>query len=171
MLRLAKAFWDLGLWRVTPAVLPASVFLLGLVAAVVAVFEVCGALLPPYSADRMFTRISLSVGQPVAWGWIVLAIAGRRQRFLQTASALLGVAALAQLLLYPLGSLLHVLGSDHPIAIPLGFLSFLGIIWYMLACAHIWRSALESSLSLGIAISLGYLLLSIGLEQYLLPDS
>jgi hypothetical protein len=33
MLRIAKAFWDIALWRKSPAQLPASLFLLGLVAA------------------------------------------------------------------------------------------------------------------------------------------
>jgi hypothetical protein len=111
MLRLAKAFWDIALWRRTPAQLPASVFLLGLVAAVVAVLEIAGAMLPPGPSDRILTRVVLSVGLPLAWTWAVLAIARHRQRFLQTGSALLGIAAMAQLVLYPLGSLLDVLGE------------------------------------------------------------
>jgi hypothetical protein len=36
MLRLAKAFWEIALWRRTPAQLPASLFLLALVAAAAA---------------------------------------------------------------------------------------------------------------------------------------
>jgi len=47
MLRLVKAFCDIALWRKSPAQLPASLFLLGLVAAAVALLEVLGALLPP----------------------------------------------------------------------------------------------------------------------------
>ena len=171
MLRLAKAFWDIALWRRTPAQLPASVFLLVLVAAVVAVLEVAGALLPPGPSDRIAVRVLLSVGLPLAWTWTVLSIARHRQRFLQTGSALLGVAAMAQLVLYPLGSLLDVLGEKSPVAIPLGLLLFVGLIWYLLACAHIWRSALDSGLALGAAVALGYLLLSILLEQQLLPDN
>jgi hypothetical protein len=171
MLRLAKAFWDLALWRITPAQLPASVFLLGLVMAAVATLEFLGALLPPAQSDRILIRVVLSVVLPLAWTWAILRLTGHRQRFLQTAIALLGVAALAQLVLYPLGSLLNVLGMDHPIAIPLGLLSFVGLVWYLLACANIWRSALNSGLSLGIAVSIGYLVVSIVLEQYLLPDT
>src|ERR1019366_7663316 len=133
MLRLAKAFWDLALWRITPAQLPASVFLLGLVMAAVATLEFLGALLPPAQSDRILIRVVLSVVLPLAWTWAILRLTGHRQRFLQTAIALLGVAALAQLVLYPLGSLLNVLGMDHPIAIPLGLLSFVGLVWYLLA--------------------------------------
>jgi hypothetical protein len=171
MLRLAKAFWDIALWRRSPAHLPSSLFLLGLVAAAVALLEVLGALLPPGPSDRIFTRIALSVGLPLSFAWVVLAIARHRQRFLQTGSALLGVAVLAELVLYPLGSLLNVVGTDKPAAIPIGLLLFAGLIWYLLACANIWRAALDSGLGLGLAVSVGYLLLSMALEQQLLPDA
>jgi hypothetical protein len=169
MLRLAKAFWDIALWRRSPAQLPASLFLLGLVAAAVAVLEVLGALLPPGPSDRIFIRVLLSVGLPLGFAWVVLSIARHSQRFLQTGIALLGVAVLAELVMYPLGSLLSVVGSDRPAAIPLGLLLFLGLIWYLLACANIWRAALDSGLGLGIAVSVGYLVLSMVLEQQLLP--
>jgi hypothetical protein len=171
MLRLAKAFLDIALWRRSPAQLPASLFLLGLVASAVALLEVLGALLPPGPSDRIVTRVVLSVGLPLGFAWVVLAIARHGQRFLQTGIALLGVAVLAELIMYPLGSLLSVIGSDRPAAIPLGLLLFVGLIWYLLACANIWRAALDSGLGMGIAISVGYLLLSMVLEQQLLPGA
>ena len=169
MLRLAKAFWDIALWRRSPAQLPASLFLLGLVASAVALLEVLGALLPPGPSDRIATRVALSVGLPLGFAWVVLAIARNGQRFLQTGIALLGVAVIAELVMYPLGSLLSVIGSDRPAAIPLGLLLFVGLIWYLLACANIWRAALDSGLGIGIGISVAYLLLSMVLEQQLLP--
>ncbi len=170
MLRLAKAFWEIAIWRKSPAQLPASVFLLCLVAGAVALLEVLGALLPPSSSDAILIRVVLSVGLPVLFAWAVLAAARRRQRFLQTCTALLGVAVLAQLVLYPLGSLLSFIGTDRPASIPLGVLLFAGLIWYLLACANIWRAALDSGLGLGAAISVGYLLLSMALEQQLLSE-
>jgi hypothetical protein len=171
MLRLAKAFWDIALWKRSPAQLPASLFLLALVAAAAAALEVLGAFLPPVSSDRMITRIALSVGLPLAFTWTVLVLASQRQRFLQTGAALLGVGVLAQLVLYPVGSLMHVVGSDRLASVPLGVLMVVGLIWYLLACANIWRAALDSGLGLGLALSVGFLLLSIALEQQLLPDS
>jgi hypothetical protein len=171
MLRLAKAFWDIALWRKTPAHLPASMFLLGLVAAAAALLEVVEALLPPNPSDRILVRVALSVGLPLAFTWAVLSIARHRQRFLQTGIALLGVAVLAELVLYPVVLLFNYFGSDHPVAIPLGLLLFVGFIWYLLACANIWRAALDSGLALGAAISIGYLLLSFALGQQLLPGT
>ena len=154
MLRLAKAFWDIAFWRQSPERLPASPFLLGLAAATVGSLEIVGAFLPPYSSGRLLVRVALSAGLPVAWSWAVLRIAGRRARFLQTSIALLGVAAFAQLALYPLGSLLNVLGTHHPAAIPLGLVSFGVLLWYLSASAHIWRAALESGMVLGAAVAL-----------------
>jgi hypothetical protein len=171
MLRLAKAFWDIALWRRTPAQLPASLFLLTLVAIAAALVEVLSAFLPPASSDRILTRIGLSVGLPLGFTWAVLVLTRHRQRFLQTGCALLGVGVLAELVLYPIGSLIHVIGSDRLEAVPLGILMLLGLIWYLLACANIWRVALDSGLSIGIVVSVGYLLLSIALEQQLLPDT
>ena len=171
MLRLAKAFWDIALWRRTPAQLPASSFLLGLVAAAAALLEAVSAFLPPVSTDRIFTRIVLSVGMPLAFVWAVTLLTRRRQRFLQTGIALLGVGVLAQLALYPIQSLIQVIGSDRVASIPLGVLWLIGLIWYLLACAHIWRAALDTGIGLGIAVSVGYFLLSALVEQQLLPDT
>ena len=84
MLRLAKAFWDIALWKRSPAHLPASLFLLALVAAAAALLEVLSAFLPPVSTDRMSVRILLSVALPLGFTWVVLLVTRRRHRFLQT---------------------------------------------------------------------------------------
>jgi hypothetical protein len=171
MLRLAKAFWDIALWRRSPAQLPASLFLLTLVAVAAALLEVLSALLPPISSDGILTRIVLSVGLPLGFAWAELTLTRRRQRFLQTGIALLGVDVLAGLVLYPIGSLIRIVGSDRLASLPLGILMLVGFIWYLLACANIWRAALDSGLGVGVAVSVGYLLLSLVLEQQLLPDA
>jgi len=171
MLRLAKAFCDLALWRMSPAQLPPSPFFLGLVAGLVALIEITMALIPPPSPESIATRILLSVGLPLAWTWGILRLANRRERFLQTAIALLGVSVLAVLALYPLDWLSQTLGEHHPATVPLVFAWLIALVWYMLACAHIWRSALGSQLMLGVAVSMGYLLLRMLLEQALLPNA
>jgi hypothetical protein len=147
------------------------VLLLCLVAAAASLLEVIGALLPAAPAGRIVLRIALSVALPLLFAWVVLAVARRRQRFLQTGTALLGVAVLAELVLYPLDSLLNFIGLDRPASLPIGVLLLVGLIWYLLACANIWRAALDARLGLGAAISVGYLLLSMALEQQLLPKS
>src|SRR5271154_248953 len=171
MLQLAKAFFDIALGRQTPARLPASKFLLALVACAAALLEVLAAWLPPGPNDGVLLRIVLGVGLPVAFTWGVLEVARRRQRFLQTAIALVGIGVLAEVFLYPLGALLRAVGTERFASIPLGLLLYVGLIWYLLACANIWRAALDSGFILGGVVSLGYLVLSIALEQQLLPQT
>jgi hypothetical protein len=170
MLRLAKAFWEIALWKRTPAQLPASLFLLGLVAGSAALLEVLSALQPPVPIGQIAIRVGLSVGLPLAFVWMVLALARRPQRFLQTGIALLGVGVLAGLVLYPIGWLIHLIGTESLASVPLGIVMLGGLAWYLLACANIWRAALDAGIGLGAAVSVGYFLLSILLEQQLLPD-
>ena len=171
MLRLAKAFLDIALWRRTPAHLPASLFLLALTACAAGLMEVLGAFLSPGPQHRIVARVALEVGLPPAFTWAVLALGRQRARFLQTATALLGVGVLAEIVLYPLGALRSAMGDDRLASIPVGMLLFVGFIWYLVACAHIWRAALDSGLVVGGAISVGYLIVSIALEQQLLPHT
>jgi hypothetical protein len=172
MRRLAKAFIDIALWRQTPAHLPASRLLLAIVAAAAALLEVFGALLPPTAnGGEIGVRIVLAVIVPLCFAWAVLAVARRRPRFLQTGSALLGVGVLAGIVLYPLDSLYQLIGTDRIIAQPVGLLLYVGWIWYLLVCANIWRAALDCGLILGGAISLGYLILQIALEEQLISHT
>jgi hypothetical protein len=142
-----------------------------LVCIVAALFEIVSALLPPPSIDRIFARIVLSVALPLGLAWAVLAVTRRQPRFLQTATALMGVGVLAELALYPLGSLIHVMGSESLLAVPLEVLMLAGFIWYMVACANIWRAALDAGWLVGGAVSVGFLLVSLALEHQWLPDT
>jgi hypothetical protein len=171
MLLIAKAFLDIALRRQTPAYLPASRLLLVLAACAVALMEVMGALLPPPPNGQIPLRIVLEVGMPLIFTWVLLALARRRARFLQTATALLGVGALAALILYPLDSLIRVMGEDKWASLPIGVLWLAVFIGYLLACAHIWRSAFDSRFLLGVAIALGYLVLSNSIEHRLLTQT
>jgi hypothetical protein len=171
MLLLAKAFLDIALRRQTPASLPASLLLLMLAACAAALTEVLGALLPPPPNGQIPLRIVLVVAMPLAFTWVLLALARRRARFLQTATALLGVGALAELILYPLNSLIGVMGEDKWASLPIGVISIAVFIGYLLAYAHIWRSALDSGLLLGVGISFGYLVLFMSIQHRLLTQA
>lgn len=170
-MRLAKAFLDIALWRQTPAHLPASLLLLTLAAIAAALAEVFGALLPPPPNGQIPLRIVLNVAMPLVFTWILLAAARRQERFLQTASAQLGVGALATVILYSLDSLLQFVGEKSAAALPVGVLYTAILIGYLLACAHIWRSALDSGLVLGLVVSFGYFIVSVIIQQQVMPHS
>jgi hypothetical protein len=171
MLRLAKAFLEIAIWRQTPEHLPASVLLLAMTAIAAALMEVLGALLPPPPNGQIVLRILLEVGMPLVFTWLLLSVTRRRERFLQTAAALLGVGALAELALYPLNSVLQSMGKENPAGLPIGILFMSILVGYLLACAHIWRSALGSGILLGLIISFGYFTVSEGIERQVLLQS
>jgi len=53
------------------------------------------------------------------------------------------------MILYPLDSLMRMMGADKIATLPIGVLWTAVFIGYLLACAHIWRSALDAGLLLG----------------------
>ena len=63
MRQLAKAFFDIAIWRRTPAHLPASLFLLALVSAAAALLDVAGALLLPGPNDKIVLQVALDPSQ------------------------------------------------------------------------------------------------------------
>jgi len=170
-MRLAKAFLNIALWRQTPADLPASVLLLALAVGAAALTEVLGALLPPPPNDRILLRIALEVGMPLLFTWALLALVKRKERFLQTAAAQLGVGVFAGLILYPLESLLQLMGQQSAAVLPVSVLYTAILIGYLLACAHIWRAALDSGLVMGLVVSFGYFFAKFIIEQQVLPQS
>jgi hypothetical protein len=168
MTRLVKAFLDIALWRKTPAVLPASTFLLVLVAIADALVEVMGGSLPPKPSKALALRVAFAVLMPLCFTWVVLASTKHRERFLQTGSAVLGIDVLAGIVLYPLGAAILMVGVDKPWAVPLGVALYAGYFGYLLAGVNIWRSALDTSVFVGGLVSLGYFFLNLFLAQQLL---
>ena len=145
--------------------------LLALAAGATALMEVLGALLPPPPNGQIPLRVVLEIGMPLAFTWVLLALTRRRARFLQTGTALLGVEALAASILYPLDSVIRVMGPDKIATLPIGVLWTAVFIGYLLACAHIWRSALDSGLLLGGLITIGYVALTMMIEHQLLRQA
>jgi uncharacterized membrane protein len=116
-------------------------------------------------------RLLLEVGMPLLFTWGLLAAAKRRERFLQTAAAQLGVGALAAAILYPLGSVLQSLGQENSAALA-GSVLYIGIlVYYLLVCANIWRYALDSGLVLGLVVSFGYFMVSLIIERQIMPQA
>jgi hypothetical protein len=167
MKRLVKAFLDIALWRKTPAVLPASTFLLALVAIAAAVLEPLSDLLAPHPRHSLLLRMAFAVVVPLGFTRLVLALGKRPQRFLQTGSAVLGVDVLAGVVLYPLNAAIEMIGEDRPWAVPLGVALLAGYVSYMVAGANIWRAALDSGVIVGGLVSLSYFLVQLLLGQLL----
>jgi len=153
-----RIFLDIVLWRRGPQDLPASSLLLwAAVAAYVAVSAVQLALLGETAATWLF----FVVADPLllaAWVWLVLRLYGRRERFLQTASAVFGTGAVLGLGLY-LPLQLIVTGLGHgPVSGLAQFFALLLVVAFALVTGRIIKLATDSNLFTGIAVSLTYFL-------------
>jgi hypothetical protein len=98
MWKLLQTFVDIALWRKGPQDLPASRFLAILVLAAYIVASFIQVRLLDLHLRSAVVIIAVDVTMVVAWVWAVLAFFERRQRFIQTFTAMLGVGVLLALL-------------------------------------------------------------------------
>ena len=167
LVALARLYWDLALWRRGPADVPgAAVLLWSTLAAYLALTASLSALLGLHRSwpGELITDVLYTLG----WAWLLLRAAGRRGRFVQTASALFGF----QLVLAPLTVGVQALASaqarpDDPqlFALQLAVLVLQG--WIIAATAHIVRDAFEWPLAGGVALAIFLLLVEVLLMRVL----
>lgn len=157
MRNLALALRDLCLFRVRPQDLPwAPTLLTTLLAASIIVDAVTGALL---GKPGMALAASL-IGFAVLLGglWVLLQLAGKRERFVQAALALVGASLVFGLLAVPVQLLLGELPedlADLAEAQTFGMLLLAGLgMWSLAVMAHILRHTLEKSFFGGLLLAL-----------------
>ena len=154
MKRLLDFFIDLCLLRAKPQQLPAStvLFWLFLFAELLA-----GTLLISRSRPSLPSALLEALADElllVGLLYLVLQARGLTARFLQSATALLGVSALLSLLALPL-LVLNVSGNGESLPAVLAALALLAlIVWNLVVYGHILRHALGVTLALGIALAL-----------------
>ena len=154
ILRFLQTFLDIALWRKGPQDLPASSSLatLVLVAYLAAGFVRMQLFALDLQASLLFICVdALMLG---GWLWLVLAFFGRRQRFVQTITATLGVGLLVLLLdvTFRIAQLAFGLGD----ALSLNWL-LLRFLILALVLGRIFMLALDRGLITGIALTVAIL--------------
>mgnify|MGYP005850408143 CR=1 FL=1 len=155
MQALIKAFWEVALWRRSPADLPDSAALLGLVGLAYAALSALQswmifgttALLGRTLADLALLALPL---------WVLLAIARRRARYRQTLTALLGAGVVLSPFVIVLLALKTPAESAYPMALVVWGGSVAVVLWYLFAVGFILRAALDTGVFTGVAIALAY---------------
>jgi hypothetical protein len=159
VLQFLKVFLDIVLWRRGPQDLPASTLLLVLsgVAYVLVTVVQMAWLDEPAAAWGVFVLLDpiLLTGGT----WLLLRLFNRSERFLQTATAVLGTGAVLGLLLFlPAQWLLSTLDvppeSTFASAVTIGLVAA-----FALVTGRILKLATDSNLFTGVALSLTYFLL------------
>ena len=165
MFALLNRFFDLVMMRLPPQAFPASRFLFGLV--VVAFFAAALTSNLLVSDDIFYTvkRALLSVLNLCAGAALILMLANRRARWLQTATALLGGETVLIVFMLPVLIAYAMDISNVFIAIS----QWLLIIWELVFLGHVYRNALDSGMGAGIAIALIYVIASAVIKQTFVP--
>lgn len=159
MLQFLKVFVDIVLWRRGPQDLPASTLLCVLVTvAYVAVSVIQLAML--HEVGRIwFVFVVLDPALLIGGTWLLLRLYRHPERFVQTATAVLGTGALLGLVVYlPLQWLLQVAGAG-PESTFAGLAALSLVVMFALVTGRILKLAMDSNLFTGVAISLTYFLL------------
>lgn len=153
MTELARIFVNIALLRRGPQDLPASGFLLGVLLLVSGLVNLGVAFAFELDVGLMLGRFVLAAALSLILTIAVLSIASRPQRFLQTATAMIG----AELVTVPFGLLLFILAkpygnfTEHPEW--LQFLDGLYEAWNIVIAGYIYRMALERSLFVGVLVA------------------
>jgi len=105
------------------------------------------------------------------FSYICLALLNYKARFVQMVSALAGIGVLYHLLAWPLFVQIHDVQAQEQSATITALLMLLLISWQVLVFAHVFRHAMQMSMMRALALSFGYLFLSMSVAELLLPGS
>ncbi|MFP4062562.1 MAG: hypothetical protein ACLFNA_07240 [Halochromatium sp.] len=160
MLVIINFFIELALLRRAPQELPASRVLFSLLLVVGLGAGLLLALTAGVGLASGLLQNLLDLTLMLGALWVALSLCERRARFLQTATALLGVDSLITLLaLLPVG-LARPENAESGLLALAGLLFLLLVVWSIAAAGHILRHAFEVTLLQGAAIAIGFDVLS-----------
>jgi hypothetical protein len=151
ILRFLQSFLDIALWRKGPQDLPASTTLANL--ALIAYLSTGFLRMRLFTLDRSTALLFICIDALMlgAWLWLVLAFFGRRQRFVQTITATLGVGLLVLLLDVTIRSAQLALGWSDELAMTWLKARFLVVA---LVLGRVFMLALDRGLMTGIALTI-----------------
>ena len=159
MLHFLKAFLDIVLWRRGPQDLPASRLLLWLTAAAYVAVSIVQLTLLEEPAAAWLVFVVLDPVLLTAGVYLLLKLFGKMDRFLQTATAVLGTGVVLGLGMFlPVQWLLTVAGVPVE-STAAGLVALVMVVVFALVTGRIIKLATDSSLFTGITLSLTYFLL------------
>jgi hypothetical protein len=159
VLQFLKVFLDIVLWRRSPQDLPASRLLLWLCAATYVAVSILQLALLDQPAGAWLVFVGLDPILLVAGTWLLLKLFGKTERFLQTASAVLGTGTVLGLCLFlPVQWGLTRLGVPAE-STAAGLIALGMVVVFALVTGRILKLATDSNLFTGVTLSLTYFLL------------
>ena len=146
-----RLYAQIALLRRGPQDLPASPLLLALtVAAFLAVNFVVSSVLPPDNRWREILMVATLF--TLLWYVVLLRLAGRPERTLQTTSAVFGFQTVLAPLVIGCGWLARRFTPDSPWQVPIMCVVLLLFAWVIAANSYIVRAALEWSVTSSVVL-------------------
>lgn len=157
MAEVVRLFAQIALLRRGPQDLPASALLLVLtVIAYIGVIALVSVLWPPVASwpEQLAVEVLFTLG----WYALLLRLVGRRERFLQTATAVFGFRVLLAPVLLASAWLVRRFEHDVVWQVPVAVASLAFFVWLVAINSHVVRSALEWSSGASVALVIVQLL-------------
>lgn len=167
MLGLVRTFVEIALWRKGPQDLPASRALACLALVLYVAIEFVGVRLFDLDLRAAVVFIGVDVLMLSAWLYLVLAFFGRRQRFVQTITATLGVGVLILLLDIVMRTIQLSLGEGEAFA---GNWLFIRFVIIALVMGRIFMHALDRGLVTGMALTIAIIYSTEAVAQLVLDS-
>jgi hypothetical protein len=159
--QLIRLYSQIAVLRRGPQDVPASTLLLA--ATVIGYFAIncaINAMLPPLDGSWL-QKLLLDVAFTLAWYALLLKLARRPERILQTTTAVFGFLAVLSPVLIVSDWLAQRYQHDSVWQLPFWLISLVLLIWVIAALGHVVKSALEWS---GLA-SVGLVILQVAVEN------
>ncbi len=153
MFEVIKLLFDICLFKQGPQNLHPSVWLLRLLVAIDVIVS--------FLMISIHTDLAVSLLQAIAsallivgFSWLILYVARKRERFVQTTSALLGTDALISFFALP-GMASMMIGRG---ALPAYIITIALMIWHWAVTGHIIRNALGQTWTFSLGLAFLYIL-------------
>jgi hypothetical protein len=171
MLEFARVFLNIALLRRGPQDLPASKFLLAALIALAILVNLAVSLVSGFDVWLTVERSMLSASLGLLLTAAVLSIAGRRHRFVQASTAMVG----AELVIAPLAIVLLALAKPYGgFASQPDWLRFFDDAyeaWDIIIVGHVYRAALERNFFLCVLLAFACEIIVVTAVEGLFPMS
>lgn len=167
---VALRIFAIMLLRAGPQHLPYSV---SLCVILIAIYVASGVLVLSTSLEtgHALANMMLDAVLLAAFSYICLALLNYKARFVQMVSALAGIGVVYHLLAWPLFVQINDAQADEQGVRTFALLMLMLISWQVLVFAHVFRHTLQMSMGRALALSFGYLFLSMAVAELVFPGT
>ena len=121
--------------------------------------------------NQALANMMLDVVVLFAFCYFCLTLLGYKKRFVQMVSALAGIGIVYHLLAWPFFIQIHGVQTDEQGIRMAALLMLLLVSWQVLVFAHVFRHTMQMSMGRSLALSFGYLFLSMAAAEIIFPGS